>query len=80
MGMTEAFLVIYGPVWVNNYSPKNKSTLWMGFLHSCTIFGMITGYIVSGIVINFFNHILNWRIVVTIQGILLIPNSILLFL
>ena len=80
MGMTEAFLVIYGPVWVNNYSPKNKSTLWMGFLHSCTIFGMITGYIVSGVVINFFNHILNWRIVVTIQGILLIPISILLFL
>ena len=35
MGATEAFIVIYGPVWVNNYAPLEYSTTWMGILHSC---------------------------------------------
>ena len=34
MGVTKAFIVIYGPVWVNNYSPSNHSAKWMGILHS----------------------------------------------
>ena len=33
MGVTEAFIVVYGPVWVNNYSPRDKSATWMGILH-----------------------------------------------
>ena len=38
MGATEAFIVIYGPVWVNNFSPAEHSATWMGILHSCSIF------------------------------------------
>ena len=79
MGVTESFVVIYGPVWVNNYSPKDKSATWLGILHATTIFGMIAGYIVSGIVINFLNLFINWRFAIQIQGIFLIPISILLY-
>lgn len=39
MGMTESFIVIYGPVWVNNYSPPEHSTKWMGILHSSSAIG-----------------------------------------
>jgi MFS family permease len=41
MGVTEAFVVIYGPVWVNNYAPDEHSTKWMGFLQACAGMGMI---------------------------------------
>jgi len=57
MGATEAFIVIYGPVWVNNYSPLEYSTTWMGILHSCTALGVILGYVVASIIINFFNKL-----------------------
>ena len=68
MGATEAFIVIYGPVWVNNYSPFEYSTTWMGILHSCTALGVILGYVIASIIINFFNNKLTWRFAIQIQG------------
>ena len=68
MGATEAFIVIYGPVWVNNYSPIEHSTTWMGILHSCTALGVVLGYLVASIIINFFGNILTWRFAIQIQG------------
>ena len=79
MGITESFVVIYGPVWINNYSPQNKSTTWLGILHATTIFGMITGYIFSGIVINFMSNFFFFFFAIQIQGIFLIPVSILFY-
>ena len=69
MGATEAFIVIYGPVWVNNFSPPEHSTTWMGILHSCSIFGVFLGYLAASVIINFFNNkILSWRFAIQIQG------------
>ena len=68
MGATEAFIVIYGPVWVNNYAPLEYSTTWMGILHSCTVLGVVAGYIVASIIINFFGHYFTWRFAIHIQG------------
>ena len=68
MGVTEAFIVIYAPVWVNNYSPFEYSTTWMGILHSCTALGVILGYVVASIIINFFGDKLTWRFAIQIQG------------
>ena len=79
MGVTEAFLVIYGPVWVNNYSPLQHQTKWMGILHSCSVLGVVLGYIVAGIVINFFNDVLSWRFAIQIQGFVQIIFSLFFF-
>jgi len=68
MGATEAFIVIYGPVWVNNYSPLEYSTTWMGILHSCTVLGVVTGYVTASIIINFFSKYFTWRFAIQIQG------------
>ena len=68
MGATEAFIVIYGPVWVNNFSPLEYSTTWMGILHSCTVLGVVTGYVSASIIINFFSHYFTWRFSIQIQG------------
>jgi len=72
MGATEAFIVIYGPVWVNNFSPVEHSATWMGILHSCSIFGVFFGYLASSIIINFFNKIISWRFAIQIQGFVVI--------
>ena len=68
MGVTEAFLIIYGPVWVNNYSPIEYSTTWMGILHSCSVIGVFLGYLVTSVVINLFKENLTWRFAIQIQG------------
>ena len=69
MGVTEAFIVIYGPVWVNNYSPSNHSAKWMGILHSCTALGVVLGYLIAGLIINFLNGFLSWRFAIQTQSI-----------
>ena len=68
MGATEAFISIYGPVWVNNYAPLEYSTTWMGILHSCTVLGVVFGYVVTSIILNFFSPSLTWRFAIQIQG------------
>jgi len=80
MGVTEAFIVIYGPVWVNNYSPQEHSAKWMGILHSCTALGVVLGYLVAGIIINFFQKYISWRFAIQIQGIVEIFFAIFFYL
>ncbi len=83
MGASEAFIVVYAPVWVNNYSPSELSTTWMGILHAFTAIGklnidlgVIMGYMTAGITINFFSKYLSWRFAVRIQGIAEIPLAL----
>ena len=80
MGVSEAFIVIYGPVWVNNYSPSQHSAKWMGILHSCTALGVIVGYLCASIVINFLHGILTWRAAIQFQGIIQIPIALYFYL
>ena len=68
MGVTEAFLTVYGPVWVNNYSPLQYMATWMGILHSCSIVGVFIGYLFASIINNFLKDYLSWRFAMQIQG------------
>lgn len=79
MGISEAFIVIYGPVWVNNYSPKEHSAKWMGILHSVTALGVMVGYVFAGIVINLFSEYVSWRFAIQIQGFAQIPVALFFF-
>jgi MFS family permease len=76
MGISEAFIVIYGPVWVNNYSPPEHSAKWMGILHSCSALGVMVGYLVAGITINFLSDYLSWRFSIQVQGVAQIPIAL----
>ena len=80
MGMSQAFLTIYGPVWVNNFAPKNKCTTWMGLMHSCSLFGLIFGYIIASLIINFLGNWINWRFSIQIQAITEIPLAVLIWI
>ena len=52
LGYTQAFCVIYGPVWVNAFSPRESNTTWMAFLHSFSVIGVIFGYIFGALTVN----------------------------
>jgi MFS family permease len=73
MGFTQAFCVIYGPVWVNEFSPRERSTRWMGLLQSAVPLGIMLGYTVSGTIINFFADYVSWRFSIQLQALLELP-------
>ena len=52
LGFTQAFCVIYGPVWVNEFSPRESNTKWMAILHSFVVIGVMVGYIVGAVAVN----------------------------
>ena len=61
LGFTQAFCVIYGPVWVNEFSPKKSNTKWMAILHSFVVIGVMFGYIMGAITVNLFSVYFTWR-------------------
>lgn len=71
MGLTQAFSVIYAPVWINEFSPKQKESLWMGFLQSSVPVGVILGYLSAGL-LSIFN-IFSWRFAIQLQSIFELP-------
>ena len=62
MGFTQAFCVIYGPVWVNEFSPGRLTTQWMGILQAAVPLGIMLGYAIAGAFINFLEvYSFTWR-------------------
>lgn len=39
MGFTQAFWVVYGPVWTNYYSPQAKKATWLGIMQGFSPLG-----------------------------------------
>lgn len=70
MGFTQAFAVIYAPVWINEYSPKSQSTIWLGILQVAVPVGIAFGYLVASL---FIYYSINWRYSIIIQGLMEIP-------
>jgi MFS family permease len=71
MGFTQAFLVVYAPVWINEFSPKQKESLWMGILQGSVPIGVVLGYSLAAFfrVIDLFT----WRFSIQVQSILQLP-------
>ena len=68
MGFSQAFWVVYGPVWTNQFSPSNHHTTWLGILQGFSPIGIILGYIITGIIVNNWSSEFSWRLAVLIQA------------
>ena len=79
MGFSQAFCVIYGPVWVNEFSPGRLTTRWMGILQAAVPLGIMLGYAIAGAYINFLaEYNFTWRNAIQLQAVALIPVIIML--
>jgi MFS family permease len=50
VGYSHAVLVVYAPVWVDEFAPKESSTTWMSLIQAGAPIGIMLGYVVAGIV------------------------------
>eukprot|EP00123_Amoebidium_parasiticum_P000947 comp11898_c0_seq1/m.6546 comp11898_c0_seq1/g.6546 ORF comp11898_c0_seq1/g.6546 comp11898_c0_seq1/m.6546 type:complete len:592 (-) comp11898_c0_seq1:164-1939(-) len=48
IGVSQAFIAIYAPVWVDEFSPKESCTLWMSLIQGGVPIGVMVGYVFSG--------------------------------
>ncbi|KAH8582579.1 major facilitator superfamily transporter [Cryptosporidium sp. chipmunk genotype I] len=75
MGSMQAPLSIYIPVWVDEFTPPNKLTTWMGASQVTMIIGVATGYLITGFTLNYHN---GWRYSLLVPCLLLLFMSICL--
>lgn len=68
LGFTQAFVVIYAPVWINEFSPAEANTRWMAAFHSAWVIGILGGYIITQVIINNFSSYATWRFAIHIQA------------
>jgi len=59
VGISQAFLVIYPPVWVDEFAPKAHCTMWMSLTQAGVPLGIMAGYAVAGFMIA--NTLWGWR-------------------
>eukprot|EP00127_Corallochytrium_limacisporum_P000092 Clim_evm31s3 gene=Clim_evmTU31s3 len=50
VGASQAPVVIYTPVWVDEFAPADRCTLWMSLLQAGVPLGVMLGYVVAGLV------------------------------
>eukprot|EP00124_Ichthyophonus_hoferi_P000198 Ihof_evm5s7 gene=Ihof_evmTU5s7 len=88
VGFSQAFLVIYAPVWVDEFAPSASCTLWMSLMqagplwsllyhHAGVPLGVMLGYLVSGLLTAYMPR-LDPRWPFRIQVLLLIPVVLVL--
>lgn len=51
-GMFQIFLVVYFPVWVDNFAPSHWKTLWLTFLQLAVPLGVIIGYCLTAFMMH----------------------------
>eukprot|EP00743_Colponemidia_sp_Colp-15_P000739 GILK01000818.1.p1 GENE.GILK01000818.1~~GILK01000818.1.p1 ORF type:complete len:578 (+),score=69.61 GILK01000818.1:89-1822(+) len=71
-GVTQASVIIYAPVWVDEFAPEASRTTWLGGLQAAVGLGVMVGYTVAGFVASWFS----WRVSLWIQVICLAPFTI----
>lgn len=85
MGFTQAFFVVYIPLWTNENSPRSSKTRWMGYYQMTVPIGIITGYFLSSIVLSLSNpidplmcgNLLCWRWPLLVEVVLLLPIAVI---
>lgn len=49
VGFSQAALVVYSPVWIDEYAPAGRHASWMAYLQASTPFGIMLGYLAASV-------------------------------
>ena len=85
VGFFMGFISVFAPVWVDEFAPKERQTMWMSFLQLATPLGIMLGYAIGIVVsssptINFYEGWGMWRVPFVMQGALIVPLSLCILL
>lgn len=51
-GVFQVFVSIFAPIWCDTYAPEDKKTTWITSLMVATPGGMVTGYLLTAVIIS----------------------------
>jgi MFS family permease len=60
--MTMGFYLTYTPLWINKQAPDSKQTLWIGVNTAVAPLGIIFGYLITGLLVNYVDWVHMWRV------------------
>ncbi|KAF7457861.1 putative sugar transporter [Cryptosporidium felis] len=52
-GFFQAFSIVYLPLWVEKYSPRSSTTIWLAYQQLFSMIGVFLGYLIGGILTCF---------------------------
>jgi MFS family permease len=52
IGMTQALLTVYAPVWVDDFAGEGQSATWMAVLQASMPLGVMIGYTMAGFLVR----------------------------
>ena len=76
IGITQAALAVFCPVWVDEFAPERSKATWMALTMAGVPLGIVVGYLTSGFLVA--NTSLDWQWGFYIQTFLLAPLVIVL--
>ena len=59
LGLAQAYLIMFLPVWIDEFSPEENSTTWMSIAQAGVPMGIMIGYLISGFLAA--NTTWSWR-------------------
>eukprot|EP00760_Papus_ankaliazontas_P038321 PhM_4_TR9081/c0_g1_i4/m.92502 len=71
VGITQAFVVVYTPVWVDEFAPAAHATTWMALAQAGVPIGIMLGYLTAGLVQA--NTDASWRVAFYVKAFVLLP-------
>ena len=53
IGFTQAPIIIYLPVWVDEFAPEGSAAIWMSALQASVAVGIMAGYVCAGVIVTY---------------------------
>lgn len=76
VGLLQAPITVYFPVWVHEYGPEQSRTKWMALIQAGTPLGISCGYLADGLVTQDENDVVGWRVPFFAQAAVLLCFSL----
>lgn len=67
MGVTQCSIIVYSPVWVDEFAPPESATLWMALMQASVAVGIMLGYITGGVLVQTLGA-QYWRLAIGVQA------------
>lgn len=72
IGVTLGFIVVFAPLWVDEFAPVGKTSTWMALQNASVPIGVMLGYVMGGLLPTYHSGI-TWKWVFYLKALVLVP-------